>query len=153
ILLAYIINELYRQYGLHCADSSRWGISVTDPKLTVWYNTKCPVCNGGIEWQNRRLVQAARADAIEFRDINLEPNVLARFGGGIEDVRPRPHGMDTEGRLHTGADCVIEIWRCTPGDVWLGNLLGLPLLRQITRFVYDRFADLLYAWNRRKGHW
>jgi predicted DCC family thiol-disulfide oxidoreductase YuxK len=23
----------------------------------------------------------------------------------------------------------------------------------ITRFVYDRFADLLFAWNRRKGHW
>ena len=126
---------------------------MTHPKLTVWYNTKCPVCNAGIERQNRRLVRAARASAVEFRDINLEPNVLARFGAGIEDVRRRLHGMDTEGRLHIGADCAIEIWRRTPGDVWLGNLLGLPLLRQITRFGYDRFADLLYAWNRRKGHW
>jgi len=23
----------------------------------------------------------------------------------------------------------------------------------VTRFAYDRFADLLFAWNRRKGHW
>jgi predicted DCC family thiol-disulfide oxidoreductase YuxK len=23
----------------------------------------------------------------------------------------------------------------------------------VTRFVYDRFADLLYAWNRRNGRW
>jgi len=114
---------------------------VTHHKLTVWYNTKCPVCNGGIERQNRRLVQAARAGAIEFRDINLEPNALARFGAGIEDVRRRLHGMDSKGRLHTGADCAIEIWRRTPGDVWLGNLLGLPLLRQ-------RSSIYLSIWGR-----
>jgi predicted DCC family thiol-disulfide oxidoreductase YuxK len=55
------------------------------PKLTVWYNTKCPVCNAGIAWQSNRLVCAARAGAIEFRDIGLEPHALARFGAGIED--------------------------------------------------------------------
>jgi predicted DCC family thiol-disulfide oxidoreductase YuxK len=25
--------------------------------------------------------------------------------------------------------------------------------RQITRVAYDRLANLLYAWNRCKGHW
>ena len=123
------------------------------PRLTVWYNTKCPVCNGGIERQNARLMQAARAGAIEFRDINLEPAALVRFGAGIEDVRRRLYGLDAEGKLYIGADCAIEIWRRTPGDGWLARVLGLPLVRQITRFGYDRFADLLYAWNRRKGHW
>ena len=126
---------------------------MTRPKLTVWYNTRCPVCNGGIERQIRRLVQGARVGAIDFRDINLEPNALARFGAGIEDVRRRLYGIDAKGRLYIGADCAIEIWRRTPRDVWLGNLLGLPVLRQITRFGYDRFADLLYAWNRGKRHW
>jgi predicted DCC family thiol-disulfide oxidoreductase YuxK len=126
---------------------------VTHDTLTVWYNTRCPVCNGGIERQRSRLVQAARAGAIEFRDINLEPEALARFGAGIEDVRRSLHGVDRAGRLHVGADCAIEIWRRTPGEAWLARLLGLPVLRQITRFVYDRFADRLYAWNRRKGHW
>jgi predicted DCC family thiol-disulfide oxidoreductase YuxK len=123
------------------------------PKLTVWYNSKCPICNGGIRWQRKRLVQAARAGAIEFRDINLEPDALARFGAKIEDVRRRLYGVDTDGRLHMGSDCAIEIWRRTPGDAWLGRLLGLPILRQIARFGYDRFADLLYAWNRSKGRW
>ncbi|TIU16120.1 MAG: thiol-disulfide oxidoreductase, partial [Mesorhizobium sp.] len=23
----------------------------------------------------------------------------------------------------------------------------------LARYAYDRFADLLYAWNRRKGRW
>jgi predicted DCC family thiol-disulfide oxidoreductase YuxK len=123
------------------------------PKLTVWYNTKCPVCNGGIVWQKSRLVRAARSCAIEFRDINLEPDALARFGASVEDVRRRLHGLDADGRLYVGIDCAIAIWLRTPGDAWIGRLLGLPGLRQVARLGYDRFADLLYAWNRRKRHW
>ena len=126
---------------------------MTVPKLTVWYNTRCPVCNRGIDWQHNRLVRAVRAGDVAFRDINGEPDALARFGAGIEDVRRRLHGVDADGRLHVGADCAIEIWRLTPGDVWLAGVLGLPVLRPITRFGYDRFAALLYAWNRRNGHW
>jgi predicted DCC family thiol-disulfide oxidoreductase YuxK len=126
---------------------------MTPPKLTVWYNTKCPVCNRGIERQNTRLVRSVRSCAIEFRDINLEPDALARFGAGVEDVRRRLHGVNADGQLYVGADCAIEIWRRTPGDFWLGQVLGLPVLRRITRFGYDHFAGLLYAWNRRKGRW
>ena len=122
-------------------------------KLTVWYNTKCPVCNAGIDWQRNRLLRAVRAGDVEFRDINLEPEALARFGADLEAVRRRLHGVDAEGRLHVGADCAIEIWRRTPGDRWLGRLLGLPVFRPVARFVYDRFAGWLYGWNRRKGHW
>jgi predicted DCC family thiol-disulfide oxidoreductase YuxK len=126
---------------------------MTRPELIVWYNTKCPICDAGINRQYKRLAQAARAGAIEFRDINLEPEALTRYGAGVEDVRRRLHGMDSDGRLYIGADCAIEIWRRTPGDASLGNLLGLPVLRQITRFGYDRFAGVLYDWNRRKRHW
>jgi predicted DCC family thiol-disulfide oxidoreductase YuxK len=123
------------------------------PQLTVYYNTKCPVCNAGIDFQRSRLVRAARAGVIEFRDINLEPDALSRFGAGLEDVRRRLHAVDADGRLHVGADCAIAIWRNTPGHGWLGRLIGLPVIRQIAALVYDRFADLLYAWNRRNGHW
>ena len=123
------------------------------PKLTVWYNTRCPVCNAGIERQRHRLLRAVQSGTIEFRDINLEPDALVQFGAGIEDIRRRLHALDAEGRLHVGADCAIEIWRRTPGDRWIGQMLGLPGIRPITRFVYDRFADGLYGWNRRKGHW
>lgn len=123
------------------------------PRLTVYYNTISPVCNAGIDWQRNRLVQAARAGIIEFRDINLEPDALARFGAGLEDVRRRLHGLDADGHLHVGADCAIAIWQLTPGDAWLARVVGLPPIRPVARIAYDRFADLLYAWNCRKGHW
>jgi predicted DCC family thiol-disulfide oxidoreductase YuxK len=123
------------------------------PKLTVWYNTKCPVCNAGIIWQRSRLVQAVRAGLIDFRDINLEPDALSRYGADVNDVRRRLHAVGAGGRLFVGADCAIAIWLATPGQAWLGRLFGLPILRQIAGFAYDRFADLLFAWNRRMGRW
>src|SRR5437899_6659168 len=102
-------------------------------RLTVWYNTKCPVCNAGIDWQRNRLLRAVRKGDVEFRDINLEPGALARFGADLEAVRRRLHAVDAEGRLHVGADCAIEIWRRTPGDGWLAGLLGLPVVRPAAR--------------------
>jgi predicted DCC family thiol-disulfide oxidoreductase YuxK len=94
-----------------------------------------------------------RSGLIDFRDINLEPDALSHFGAGLEDVRRRLHAVDAEGRLHVGADCAIAIWRLTPGDAWLARIAGLPAIRPIVLLVYDRFADLLYAWNRRKRRW
>jgi predicted DCC family thiol-disulfide oxidoreductase YuxK len=123
------------------------------PLLVVWYNTRCPVCNAGIDRQRNKLIAAVESGAIEFRDINLAPQALASYGASLEDVRRRLHATDAAGRLIVGADVAIAVWRVTPGERWLAALLGNALIAPVTRFVYDRFADLLYAWNRRKGHW
>ncbi|RWX63122.1 DUF393 domain-containing protein [Mesorhizobium sp. M4B.F.Ca.ET.089.01.1.1] len=121
--------------------------------LTVWYNTRCPVCDAGIGRQKRQLVEVVKAGRIEFRDINLEPAALAGYGASLEDIRRRLHATDAEGRLLVGADVAIAVWRRTPGEGWLAALFGNPFLLPLTRLAYDRFADLLYAWNRRKGRW
>jgi predicted DCC family thiol-disulfide oxidoreductase YuxK len=121
--------------------------------LTVWYNTRCPVCDAGIRHQKKRLVEAVKAGRIAFRDINLEPDALARHGASLDDIRRRLHATDAAGRLLVGADVAVAVWRATPGEGWLASLLGNPVVLPVTRFVYDRFADLLYAWNLRSGRW
>ncbi len=126
---------------------------MTLPKLTVWYNSKCPVCDAGIGWEKNRLVRAARAGAIEFRDINYEPLALAHLGAGIEDVRRRLHGIDADGRVFIGAACAIAMRLRAHPQSLIARLAGARFLRPVVRFGYDRFADVLYAWNRRKGHW
>jgi predicted DCC family thiol-disulfide oxidoreductase YuxK len=126
--------------------------------LVVWYNTRCPVCDAGINRQRQRLErpeskQDRHSGRVEFRDINLEPDALAGYGASLEDVRRRLHAIDTGGRLLVGADVAIAVWAVTPGEKWLARLLGNPVVRPMACFAYDRFADILYAWNRRKGHW
>lgn len=123
------------------------------PELTVWYNTLCPVCDAGIGRQKRRLVEAVKAGRIQFRDINAEPHVLKSYDASLEDIRRKLHATDADGRLLVGADVAVAIWRATPGEGWLAKLFGNRLTLPLTRFAYDRFADLLYAWNRRSGRW
>lgn len=123
-----------------------------DP-LTVWYNTRCPVCDAGIGHQRRRLIEAVKAGRIVFKDINETPDALAGYGASVEDIRRRLHATDGQGRLLVGADVAIALWRATPGEGWLATLLGNRLTLPVARFAYDRFADVLYRWNRWKGRW
>jgi predicted DCC family thiol-disulfide oxidoreductase YuxK len=126
---------------------------MTGHRLVVWYNTRCPVCDAGVNWQRSKLLAAVRAGIVSFQDINFEPAALAGLGVSLDDVRRRLHATDESGRLIVGADVMIAIWRITPSERWLAWLAGNPMILPFTRFAYDRFADLLFAWNRRKGHW
>ena len=126
---------------------------MTVPHLTVWYNTRCPVCDAGIDWQRNRLLAAVRAGHVSFLDINEKPEALASYGASVDDVRRRLHATDEEGRLIVGADVAIALWRVTPGQGWLAALFGNRVMLPVTRLVYDRFADLLFAWNKWKGRW
>ena len=122
-------------------------------RLIVWYNTRCPVCDAGIGWQRNKLLAAVRAGSLFFSDINEQPQALAAYGASLDDVRRRLHATDESGRLIVGADVAIAIWRITPGEGWLASLFGNPVMLPVARFAYDRFADLLFAWNKWKGHW
>jgi predicted DCC family thiol-disulfide oxidoreductase YuxK len=124
-----------------------------EPPLVVWYNTRCPVCDAGITRQRTKLRAAVQNGAIAFRDINLEPDALSTHGASLEDIRRRLHAADDADHLLVGADVAIAVWRLTPGERWLATLAGNPVALPLTRFIYDRFADLLYGWNRRKGRW
>jgi predicted DCC family thiol-disulfide oxidoreductase YuxK len=126
---------------------------MTGPRLVVWYNTRCPVCDAGIDWQRNKLLAAVRAGTIEFRDINAQPDALAGYGATLDDIRRRLHATDEAGRLVVGADVAIALWKLTPGEGWLAALLGNRAMLPVTRLVYDRFADLLFAWNKRRGRW
>ncbi len=122
-----------------------------EPALTVFYNTKCPVCDAGINAQKSLLVQAVKNGTLAFRDINLEPDALAGFGATVDDIRRRLHVLDGDGNLIVGADVLISLWRVTKGQAWRANLFGNRLVLPITRIFYDRFAEVLFAWNRRHG--
>lgn len=121
------------------------------PQLTVRYNTRCPVCDAGIDRQRNKLIALVRSGRVAFRDINDEPEALSAYGASVDDVRRRLHATDEEGHVIVGADVALLLWKLTPGEGWLATLLGSRLMRPATRFGYDRFADVLFAWSKRKG--
>jgi predicted DCC family thiol-disulfide oxidoreductase YuxK len=126
--------------------NDRWQYGVT-----TYYNGKCPVCAAGVADQRRR---AARANApCSWVDINDEPEALAAHGIALDDVRLRLHAVDGEGRLRVGPDAFAAIWGELPHWRWLARLVSLPGMRTGVRWLYDRLAYRLYAWNQRRGRW
>ncbi|MFB6415131.1 MULTISPECIES: thiol-disulfide oxidoreductase DCC family protein [Bradyrhizobium] len=121
--------------------------------FTIYYKTRCPVCDAGIDWQRNKLLALVRAGIVEFKDINEQLDALAHFGATLDDIRRRLHATDEAGRLIVGADVAIALWRLTPGEGRLAALFGNRVALPFTRFVYDRFSDLLFAWNKRSGRW
>ena len=123
---------------------------VTDrPVATVYFNSACPVCRTGIEWQQGQ----ASSCEIEWIDVHGTPEAVADVGAELEDVRERLHVRDAEGRILVGADAVAFVMGSRPGQRWLGRLSTLPLVRPVMRWAYDAFARVLYRWNRAKGRW
>ncbi|WP_017930923.1 thiol-disulfide oxidoreductase DCC family protein [Robiginitomaculum antarcticum] len=120
--------------------------------LIIYSNTLCPVCDAGISWQRRRMIELLRRGGIEFRDINKEPQRLSQFGASLEDIRMKLHALDG-GELLVGAVVAVEIWRRSSGQAWLAAIFGNPVIMPLTRACYHILAKLLYRWNKAKGHW
>jgi predicted DCC family thiol-disulfide oxidoreductase YuxK len=124
-----------------------------DEKRRVYFNSACPVCNAGITSQRERMQACGTGDAVEWIDINDDPDALAARGVSLDDVRLKLYVEDAAGDLHVGADAFADLWRATPGQRWLGRLVSLPVLRTLARWAYNAFAVQLYRWNRRHGRW
>jgi len=118
----------------------------------VYYNSACPVCNAGIKDQRQRMESCGIKD-IEWVDVHNNPDAVSEVGSSLEQVRERLYFKDTNGVLNIGADAFIQLWLQTPDQRWLGRLFQLPIIKQIFHFSYNRFARLLYRWNRPKKHW
>ena len=119
----------------------------------VYFNSACPVCRAGIAVQRERMNATGTGCEIEWRDITKEPDALIQRGITVDDVRRKLYVEDEQGDLCAGAEAFAALWQETPGWRWLGRLLSVPGISALARWAYNRFADRLYAWNRRKGRW
>jgi len=119
----------------------------------VFFNSACPVCRAGVANQRERMEATGAGRGIEWCDIAADPAALAPRGIAVDDVRRKLYVEDEQGALHIGADAFTALWRETPGRRWMARLLSAPGVSGLARWGYDRFADLLYWWNRRQRRW
>jgi predicted DCC family thiol-disulfide oxidoreductase YuxK len=120
-------------------------------KVSVYYNSACPVCNAGIGAQRRRM-EACNAD-VEWIDIHRDPGRVTEIGATREFVRERLHVVDDAGVTHIGAEAFGALWSQTPGQKALAMLIRTPGIRVVAGWAYNAFAAGLYRWNRWRGRW
>jgi predicted DCC family thiol-disulfide oxidoreductase YuxK len=124
-----------------------------DRPIEVYYNAVCPVCDAGVNESRRAIEKRGAGESACWIDMSSTPEALAAEGITLDDVRRHIRVRDHDGTLYKGADAIAVMWLTTPGRRWLGHFTRFPLILPGARFVYFRFADVLYWWNKRKGRW
>lgn len=107
------------------------------------YNDECPVCRFEVDHHR------ARAPGARFTPVRRAD--LAALGLTREDALRRLHAV-RGGEMLTGLEANRAMWAARPGTRWLARLTGLPPVRPVARFGYDRLvAPLLYRMHLRRA--
>ncbi|MDA9864906.1 DUF393 domain-containing protein [Pelagibacterales bacterium] len=96
-------------------------------KGTVLFNEKCSVCNFEIQHYKKR-------SSLQYTDCsNMDDKYLKALHVQFED-----------GKELIGVRAFIYVWNNTNGYKWLGKLIGLPIIFQLSQLLYAVIARLLF---------
>jgi predicted DCC family thiol-disulfide oxidoreductase YuxK len=110
--------------------------------LRILYNGDCPICAREIA-HYRDLARRSGAE-IAFDDLSrLDPAALPI---PAEAARRRLHAMQDDRLIH-GLPAFRALWSRLPGWRWLARLTGLPLVRPVAAWTYDRVLAPALYWN------
>lgn len=109
--------------------------------IDVFYDGKCGLCSKEITYYRR-----IAADAVfNWLDIANDPAPLQQYHILQSDALRQLHVRDAKGDWHIGADAFIVIWRKLRYWRVLAVLVGLPGVKQLARFIYNRFANYRFT--------
>lgn len=108
------------------------------PRLTVFYDEYCPLCNRTAIWVDH--FDLARA--VEFKGLQTHARQCPALDGIAEkELLADLYAVDAKGGLYHGLDTYIRILRAMGYAAPLGWLLGLPGIYQLAARIYRRIAD------------
>lgn len=101
----------------------------------VYYDGHCPICANEIN-----ALKAKKAQ-LDFKDIHQEVELSEQQK---HVLLKQLHLLREDGVLLVGLDANLYMWHQGHYS-WLARLLSLPVLYQITRAVYDFWANKRYT--------
>ena len=106
-------------------------------QLTTFYDGGCPMCSREIAHYRK----IDRADRIRWVDITRESEALSAAGLDLPSAMRRLHVQDTDGRMLSGVEGFVAIWRRLPRWHLLARLVtGMRLVGPL-EWAYQRFAE------------
>lgn len=108
------------------------------PRLTVFYDEQCPLCNRtAITVNHFDLAQAVDFKCLQSHALQCR----ALDGIAMSELLGDLYALDAQGRLYHGLDTYIRILRAMGYAAPLGWLLSLPGVYQLAARVYRHIAD------------
>ena len=103
--------------------------------LTIFYDGACPLCTAEIGVYRN----CAGAEALDFVDVAAHGSELVAPDLAKANALRRFHVRLADGRLMSGAAGFGHLWLALPRWRWLGRIVLLPGVLQVTEAVYRGF--------------
>ena len=109
--------------------------------INVYYDGKCSLCSKEIQYYK----SISDINTFKWYDIASEPLYLSTINVTQKDALLYLHATDHKGDLKIGVDAFIIIWKELRFWKYLGFFISLPLIKQITIFIYKIFANYRFS--------
>ncbi|MFY0691647.1 MAG: DUF393 domain-containing protein [Paracoccaceae bacterium] len=103
-------------------------------QICVFYDGACPLCRAEISHYQK----TDRDDRIAFVDVT-RPEFETRPDLSRTEALARFHATRPDGRLVSGAEAFVEVWKVLPGWRWLARAAALPGLLWVMEQAYRGF--------------
>ncbi|WP_298468032.1 thiol-disulfide oxidoreductase DCC family protein [uncultured Erythrobacter sp.] len=112
------------------------GVSdASSPKLKVWFDGACPLCQREIALMRR----LDRDRAIDFVDVSEDADPSCPIDQ--RELLARFHAEE-DGRVLSGAEAFAAMWRAIPSMRWLGRVARNRAVLRVLEWLYVRFLKV-----------
>ena len=110
--------------------------------MKVYYNESCSICRAEIN-----LYKKQNIEEIDWVDITNNINAKNETLKNDKQLLRRLH-VKKDGKIFSGAEAFLLVWKKIPKYKFLYNLFKLPIIFQIFSIGYEIIAFFLYLKNR-----
>lgn len=104
-------------------------------KLSVWYDSDCPVCRQEVALYSR----IDRDYLITWIDIVALGDSEFPVGRSRQELLGKFHAREVDGPWQIGVDAFAAVWQKLPVFKWFAFLFRLPVIRQVAQIAYLGF--------------
>ena len=120
--------------------------STETDKMVVFYNGGCSICAPEVRYYERLAIDNDIPDII-FEDVSGQVAL-----GQRDLIYLKRFHVQEKGKLYSGVDAFLILWRRLPRFSYLARFVALPGIYTIARMIYDRvLAPLLFARYQRQS--
>ena len=110
--------------------------------MKVYFNNSCKICKAEIDLYKKEKIRE-----INWVDISNNYNAELETKKNDKELLRRLH-VKKNGKIFSGAEAFLLVWKKIPKYKFLYNLLKLPIIFQIFFVGYEIIAFFLYLKNK-----
>ena len=112
--------------------------------MKVYYNESCNICRAEVNLYKKQNIK-------EIEWVDITNNIAAEKDTSKDDktLLRRLH-VKKDGKIFSGAEAFLIVWKNIPKYKFLYLILRLPLIFQIFSITYEVVAFLLYLKNKKQ---